>query len=63
LTRALLLAGAELPWLREVHVNGRGTLERLEALRGQFASADFIDGEIVLLTKLLALLEAFMARL
>jgi hypothetical protein len=37
----------------------RGTLEGLEALHAQFASAEFIEGEIVLLIELLALLEAF----
>ena len=59
LSRALVLASAEVSWLRAVHVNARGTLEGLEALHAQFASAEFIEGEIVLLIELLALLEAF----
>jgi hypothetical protein len=42
-----------------VQVNARGTLEGLEALHAQIASAEFIEGEIVLLIELLALLEAF----
>jgi hypothetical protein len=59
LSRALALAGGEVSWLRAVHVNARGTLEGLEALHAQIASAEFIEGEIVLLIELLALLEAF----
>ena len=59
LARALVLASAEVSWLRAVQVNAGGTLEGLEALPAQFASADFIEGEIVLLIELLALLEAF----
>jgi hypothetical protein len=59
LSRALVLASAEVSWLRAVHVNARGTLEGLEALHAQIASAEFIEGEIVLLIELLALLEAF----
>jgi hypothetical protein len=59
LSRALVLAGAEVSWLRAAHVNARGTLEGLEALHAQIASAEFIEGEIVLLIELLALLEAF----
>jgi hypothetical protein len=58
-SRALVLASGEVPWLRAVQVNARGTLEGLEALHAQIASAEFIDGEIVLLIELLALLEAF----
>jgi len=59
LARALVLAGAEISWLRAVQVTAGGTLEGLQALHGQFAAADFIEGEIVLLSELLALLEAF----
>src|SRR6202035_1967265 len=59
LSRALVLASAEVSRLRAVHVNARGTLEGLEALHAQIASAEFIEGEIVLLIELLALLEAF----
>jgi hypothetical protein len=58
LSRALVLASADVSWLRAVQVNGRGTLEGLEALQPQFASPEFIEGEIVLLIELLALLEA-----
>src|ERR1700687_6173815 len=59
LSRALVLASAEVSWLRAAHVNARGTLEGLEALHAQIASAEFIEGEIVLLIELLALIEAF----
>ena len=59
LSRALVLASAKASWLRAVHVNARGNLEGVEALHAQFASAQFIEGEIVLLIELLGLLEAF----
>ena len=59
LSRALVLASAEVSRLRAVHVNARGTLEGLEALHAQIASAEFIDGKIVLLIELLALLATF----
>jgi hypothetical protein len=59
LSRTLVPASAKVSWLRSPQVNARGTLEGLEALHTQFASADFIEGEIVLLIELLALLEAF----
>jgi hypothetical protein len=58
LSRALVLASAEVSWLRAVHVNARGNLEGVEALHAQFASAQFIEGEIGLLIELLGLLEA-----
>ena len=61
LSRALVLASGGVSWLRAVHVNARGTLEGLEALRAQIASAEFIEGEIVVLIELLALLETFIA--
>jgi hypothetical protein len=58
LSRALVLASAEVSWLRAVHVNASGNLEGVEALHAQFASAQFIEGEIGLLIELLGLLEA-----
>jgi hypothetical protein len=58
LSRALVLASAKVSWLREVHVNGRGTLDGAEALHAQVSSAEFIEGEIVLLIEFFALLEA-----
>jgi hypothetical protein len=59
LSRALVLASADVSWLRAVRVNTRGTLEGLEVLQPQIARAEFIEGGIVLLIELLALLEAF----
>jgi hypothetical protein len=59
LSRALVLASVEVSWLSAVQVNTRGSLDGLEALHAQIASAEFIEGEIVLLIELLALLEAF----
>ena len=54
LSRALVLASVKVSWLSAVQVNTRGSLDGLEALHAQIASA-----EIVLLIELLALLEAF----
>jgi hypothetical protein len=59
LSRALVLASVEVSWLSAVQVNTRGSLDGLEALHAQIASAEFIEGEIILLIELLALLEAF----
>jgi hypothetical protein len=59
LARALALAGAEVAWLRAVHVKADGTLEGLEALHAQLKPADFLEGRVVLLAQLLGLLVAF----
>jgi len=59
LARALVLAGAEVSWLRKVQVNPDGTLEGLATLHAQFKPGEFRDGQVVLLAQLLRLLVAF----
>jgi hypothetical protein len=59
LSRALVLAGAEVAWQREMHVNAAGVLEGVEPLRATLDRAAFRDGRIALLAQLLGLLVAF----
>jgi hypothetical protein len=59
LARALVLATAEVPWLRALHVKADGTLEALEAFHARPGPADLLEGRIVLLAQLLGLLVAF----
>jgi hypothetical protein len=59
LSRALVLAGAEVSWLRAVHVQADGALEGLEAPHAELDPAEFLEGKVVLLAQLLGLLVAF----
>jgi hypothetical protein len=59
LSRALVLASAEAPWLSAVHVKADGTLEGLEPLHARIGPAEFLEGRVVLLAQLLGLLVAF----
>ena len=59
LARALVLASAEVSWLRKVIVNADGALEGLETPYAQLKPAEFRDGQAVLLAQLLRLLVAF----
>jgi hypothetical protein len=59
LARALVLARAEVSWLRAVQVNADGILEGLETPRTRLTPAQFREGRIVLLAQLLGLLVAF----
>jgi hypothetical protein len=59
LARALVLASAEVSWLRTVKVNADGTLEGWDAPHAGLAPAQFREGRIVLLAQLLDLLVAF----
>jgi hypothetical protein len=58
LLRALVLAGSEVAWLREVHVNAAGLLEGAEALRTKLDQSAYREGRIALLAQLLGLLVA-----
>jgi len=58
LSRALVLANAEVPWLRAVHVKA-GSLEGLDELGAQVTPAEIFEGRVVLLAQLLGLLVAF----
>ena len=59
LSRALTLAGAEVPWLRVVHVKTDGSLEEPEGLETQTDERGIVEGKIILLAQLLGLLAAF----
>jgi len=59
LSRALVLAGAEVPWLRAVRVSADGTLEGLEKPAAGLNPAEFHQGRVVFLAQLLGLLVAF----
>jgi hypothetical protein len=59
LARALLLASAEVLWLRAIHVKADGTLEGVEEQRGRLAPAVYLEGRVVLVARLLGLLAAF----
>jgi hypothetical protein len=59
LLRALVLAGADVPWLRAVRVKADGAVEGLEELPAQPSSTDLLEGRIALLAQLLGLLVAF----
>ena len=58
LSRALVLATAEVPWLRAVQVNADGDFEGFEALGLQLDASDFVEGRVVLLAQLFGLLVA-----
>jgi hypothetical protein len=59
LSRTLVLATAEAPWLSAVQVKADGTLDGLEPLHAQVGPAKFLEGKVVLLAQLLGLLVAF----
>jgi hypothetical protein len=59
LSRALVLAQAEVPWLRAVRVKAEGTLEGVEQHHAQLGPDKFFEGRVVLFAQLLGLLVAF----
>jgi hypothetical protein len=59
LSRALVLASAEIPWLRAMHVKADGSLEGSSELGAQVSSDEIFEGRVVLLAQLLGLLVAF----
>lgn len=59
LSRALVLANAEIPWLRAVHVKADGSIEWLDKLEAQVDPVDIFEGRVVLIAQLLGLLVAF----
>ena len=59
LSRALVLANADVPWLRAVHVNAEGSFEGLPELGAQLDPDEIFEGCVVLLAQLLGLLVAF----
>jgi hypothetical protein len=59
LSRALVLANAEIPWLRAVDVQADGSLEGLDELKARVGSNEFLEGCVVLLAQFLGLLVTF----
>jgi len=59
LSRSLVLASAEVPWLRAVRVNSVGVLEGWEELSASPRANELFEARVVLLAQLLGLLAAF----
>ena len=59
LSRALVLANAEVAWLRELHVSEDGSFAGLSELEAQANPEEIVAGGIVLLARLLGLLVTF----
>ncbi len=59
LSRALALAGVEIPWLRQVRVGAGGTLEGVAEMAGKLDARLITEGEIALVGHLLGLLVIF----
>jgi hypothetical protein len=59
LSRALALAGAEVPWLRALHIKADGSLEGLGQLETKLDSREVAGGEVALVSQLLGLLITF----
>ena len=59
LSRALVLARAEVPGLRAMQVNAKGAIEYVQHLNAQAPDARLPEGGEVLLAQLLSLLVAF----
>jgi hypothetical protein len=59
LSRALVVAHAEVAWLRAVQVKADGSLERLDGLEAQADPEEMAEGSVVLVAQLLGLLVAF----
>ena len=57
-SRALGLAGKEVPWLRTVHVKADGALEGWEELQPQLDPEEWRAGGLALIAQLLGLLVA-----
>jgi hypothetical protein len=55
-SRALALAGAEVPWLRALQINSDGSLKGLHELEAKLDSRVVTEGQVVLLSQLLGLL-------
>jgi hypothetical protein len=59
LSRALVLAGAKVPWLVELRVNKDGSLQGLAELKGKPGGNTSMQGELILVSQLLGLLVTF----
>ena len=59
LSRALVLANAEVAWLRGLHVKADGSFEELNELEAQANPEEIAAGGVILLARLLGLLVTF----
>lgn len=59
LSRALALAGAEVPWLRAIQVKADDSFEGLSELETRVDARELFEGRVVLLAQILGLLVAF----
>jgi len=59
LSRALVLAIPEVPWLSASHIKADGSFEGLDEPGAQVAPAEIFEGKVVLTAQLLGLLVAF----
>ncbi len=59
LSRALALAGVEIPWLRQLRVHDDGTLEGVAEIEAKLGPGVIAEGEIALVGHLLGLLVIF----
>ena len=59
MSRALALAGAEVPWLRALQINLDGSLKGLLELEAKLDSRVITEGQVLLLSQLLGLLVTF----
>ncbi|HEV8292695.1 MAG TPA: hypothetical protein VGP94_12265 [Tepidisphaeraceae bacterium] len=59
ISRALALAGEEVPWLRALHIKADGSVEGLAELEVNLDEEAIAAGEIALLARLLELLITF----
>jgi hypothetical protein len=58
-SRAAALAGADVPWLRGLHIQADGTLEGLAELKSELSHEQIAAGEVALVAELLGLLVTF----
>jgi hypothetical protein len=58
-SRALALAGEQVPWLRALHIKADGCLEGLDELEAELDEDGIAAGELVLVARLLELLVTF----
>ena len=59
LSRALVLAGVEISWLRTMRTNADGSLDGLEEVRARLPEQQIAEGGVVLVARLLGLLVVF----
>jgi hypothetical protein len=58
-SRAVALAGADVAWLRGLHIQANGTLEGLAELKSKLSTEQIATGEVALVAELLGLLVTF----